>query len=243
MSEEVAFDKLELRSLANKRKSRAVAQAIIDAIESGQLSPYERLPSERTLADQLGVGRGAIREALSALQLSGAIQIRTGEGSFVNPTGIMNNSTNRTLNILDHNKSPLELWEARRALELTLIRMAMDMAAASDVEAVSRELERMRSAAGVGDIEEYLDANNAFHSALVRPVENTILLDFALDLIEATKQSMTRESVRRYLNGNLNASIQKHVDIYDAFRTRDFGRLETAVIHHFNELIKFYLKD
>lgn len=243
MSKGVAFDKLELRSLANKRKSRVVAQTIIDAIKSGELSSYQRLPSERTLADQLGVGRGAIREALSALQLSGVIQIRTGEGSFVNPTGFMDNRANRTLNILDQNKSPLELWEARQALELTLTRMASSLARASDIEAVGHELERMRSAAGIGDIEEYLDANNAFHAALVHPVENTILSDFMLDLIEATKQSMTRESVQRYLNGNLNASIQKHVDIYDAFRTRNLGRLETAIIHHFDELIKFYLKD
>lgn len=242
MRQDVAFGRLELRSLANKRKSRAVAQAITEAIDAGHLGPYERLPSERALAEQFGVGRGAVREALSALQLSGVIQIRTGEGSFVNPVGL-GEGTIRTLHILDQNKSPLELWDARCALEVTLVRMALKAATATDIKAAEDALVRMRSAAEHVRLEDYLDANNAFHAALMRPIENTILLDFMLELIEATGQLMTRETVRRYLEENMSDSVRKHVGIFEAFRTRDPARLEAAIVHHFNELIDFYLKE
>lgn len=240
MDQAVVFDRLELRELANKRKSRAVAEAILDAIRSGRLHAEERLPSERTLAEQLGVSRGAVREALSALQLSGAIQVRTGEGSFVDPACV-EQSADQTLSILDHNRSPLELWEARRELEFTLARMASDAAEDAHVRAIGQHLDAMRAAAENHDLGRYIAANNAFHEAIIEPVSNSILLEFAIELIRATNQLLTRESVQAYLRANLTASIRKHVDIFAAFERADVAGLKTAIDHHYDELITYYL--
>lgn len=67
------------RPLKNpKRKSELVSEEIMDAILSGQIGPGDRLPSERGLAQQLGVGRAVIRESLRTLEFSGFIQIKSG---------------------------------------------------------------------------------------------------------------------------------------------------------------------
>ena len=54
-----------------------VMQALIEAIESGHIRVGEDLPSERDLAETLGVGRGSLRECLAILEFLGAIQIRS----------------------------------------------------------------------------------------------------------------------------------------------------------------------
>ena len=54
-----------------------VMQALIEAIESGHIRVGEELPSERDLAETLGVGRGSLRECLAILEFLGAIQIRS----------------------------------------------------------------------------------------------------------------------------------------------------------------------
>lgn len=52
-------------------------------IEENQLSPGDKLPSERELSEQLGVGRSSIREAFRAMELLGLIETRRGEGTYM----------------------------------------------------------------------------------------------------------------------------------------------------------------
>lgn len=61
-----------------KRKSELVSEEIMRAILSGQIGPGQRLPSERGLAQELGVGRAVIRESLRTLEFSGFIRIKSG---------------------------------------------------------------------------------------------------------------------------------------------------------------------
>lgn len=60
-----------------------VAQSIRDAILQGQLSPGDVLPSERTLAEEFGVNRSSVREALHRLEAWGLIEVRQGESTRV----------------------------------------------------------------------------------------------------------------------------------------------------------------
>lgn len=72
---------------ANRMKKSLVSTKVVDhmreLVARGQLAPGDRLPSERDLAELLGVGRNSIREALRELQLLGLVEARRGSGTFV----------------------------------------------------------------------------------------------------------------------------------------------------------------
>jgi GntR family transcriptional regulator, transcriptional repressor for pyruvate dehydrogenase complex len=65
------------------RLSREVEAQIRGLIAGGQATSGDRLPSERVLADALGVGRSTLREALQFLRVSGLLDVRPGAGIFV----------------------------------------------------------------------------------------------------------------------------------------------------------------
>ena len=65
------------------RVSRAVEAQLREVIAGGQANAGDRLPSERVLAEALGVGRSTLREALRTLQGAGLLDVRPGAGIFV----------------------------------------------------------------------------------------------------------------------------------------------------------------
>lgn len=243
MADTQTFAKLEMADLESRRKSRVVADVITEALREGRFQPNDRLPPERVLADQLGVSRGVVREALSALQIAGLIYIRTGEGSFVSTNGAIDEGAAQAASILEENESPLELWEARRELEITLVRMGAAAASREHVPKVKACLDDMRATANLNDVDAYLEHNGRFHALLIEPVGNTILKNFASELIDATSQLLTRSSVHSYLADDIAASYRKHADIFEAYAANDAGGIRWAVQHHFRELERFYLRN
>ncbi|MBC7098970.1 FadR family transcriptional regulator, partial [Candidatus Bipolaricaulota bacterium] len=97
------------------KASVAVAEQIVEAIKKGVLAVGSKLPSENELAEQMGVSRPTVREALSALAAVGLIESRPGSGNFVrNPASSI---VQEALLILESESSCLEIMEARGLLE------------------------------------------------------------------------------------------------------------------------------
>jgi GntR family transcriptional regulator, hexuronate regulon transcriptional repressor len=88
-----------------------IARAIATAIESGRYAPGDRLPSERELADDFGVSRPTVRDAMIALEFQGLVEARQGSGVYVKAVAqIIADGTEKDV-------SALELIEARRLFE------------------------------------------------------------------------------------------------------------------------------
>lgn len=66
-----------------RQRYEQLADHLLGEIGAGRLSPGERLPGERELAQRLGVGRASVREALGFLQVQGIVETRRGAGSFI----------------------------------------------------------------------------------------------------------------------------------------------------------------
>ena len=73
----------KLHQVQYQKRSSIIAEAIVQRIRHGELSAGMKLPSERVIAEQLGVSRPSVREAISALQIVGVLESHPGDGTYV----------------------------------------------------------------------------------------------------------------------------------------------------------------
>ena len=86
-------------------------------ITRGELQPGDRLPAERDMAESLGVSRASVREALTALETVGILDIRPGEGTFVRRTSDSETFESLTLLLSVERTPEVQMMEVRRILE------------------------------------------------------------------------------------------------------------------------------
>src|SRR5947208_16503981 len=77
----------QLRTIDREKLYRGIVDQILEGIQSGAFEPLSALPAERLLAEQLGVSRASLREAIRVLEHAGVLDVRTGSGTFVSEYG------------------------------------------------------------------------------------------------------------------------------------------------------------
>jgi DNA-binding FadR family transcriptional regulator len=113
----------KFRAIRTQRVYEQIAEQIEDVIRSQGLAAGDRLPAERELADQFGVSRPSIREAMIALETAGLIEVRTGDGTYVKqvvPRGLPVLAWRRS----DPGPGVLEQFQARKLIEPELAALA-----------------------------------------------------------------------------------------------------------------------
>ncbi len=145
-----------------------VAAGLRRRIAEGDLYQGERLPAQRTLADDLGVARGTVREALRQLSDEGLIEVRRSSGAYVAV------STDLQTNPIIENARPLELIDARFALEPHICRLAVLHARRSDLDKAERLLAIMEQS--TDDPDRFAEADTMFHNLLAESTGNGLLI-------------------------------------------------------------------
>lgn len=158
------------------RVSEEIIRQVEQAIYSEQLLPGDRLAPERELAEQFGVSRITIRDALRVLESNGLIEIRIGAngGAFVREPNLdpLSSSLN---SMLKFKKATLiELTEARKIIETATAELAADRASPEDLELLEEVVIQARKALETGDLY-YMPHSVNFHSALAKSAKNYIL--------------------------------------------------------------------
>lgn len=164
--------------------SDLATEQILQLIDSGRLGPGSRLPAERDLAQQLGVSRTALREALRILEASGVLEARVGRGRFVSKSH-RNSSTalkdgdwfqahHQELAELNH---VLQLVEPASILEVPTHLLPH---VASEARAICV---RMEAVLATGDADQAIELDGEFHRTLCRRTSNRLLRDLILSLI------------------------------------------------------------
>lgn len=201
----------------NKRKrvgSAEIASLIRRDIHSGVLSSKERLPPERVLAESYQVARGTVREALHKLSAESLVEIRAGSGTFVtfDPEA---SSENVILNA-----RPLELIDARFAIEPHLCRLAVLHARQSDLDEMESLLHTMEASAS--DPGAFASADTAFHSMLAEITNNTLLI-WMVAQINSVRSQKQWSKVRRVVltPDEISQNNLQHRAIFDAISYRD----------------------
>ena len=176
-----------------RQRYEQIADHLVEEIRGGRLRPGDRLPGERELAQQLGVGRASVREALGFLQLRAIIETRRGSGSFVAPdalTAVVEAAPNAGL-LLPADASPSALLQARTVLEPGIARLAAEAGAADP--GLDELLERMATSCDPEDPAQrrsWSDADRDFHRRIATATRNPVLGAVGTHLAELMDQPL-----------------------------------------------------
>ena len=145
-------------------------------IRSGDWPEGAALPSERDLAQQAGLSRTSVREALRILEVDGLIEIRPGRGGGARVRRPAGDELTRQLELFiwGRNVGAEHLHDVRTALETLGAEGAARYRTDADVVELIRRTEAVENA--VGNLDRYLDANLAWHMAVARASHNELLV-------------------------------------------------------------------
>ncbi|MDR5693722.1 MAG: FadR/GntR family transcriptional regulator [Armatimonadota bacterium] len=230
---------IPFQKIATKRKSLQVAEQILEAIRSGVYRPGDRLPPERVIAEQMGVSRPSIREALSALQLAGIVESRAGDGTYVTRVPGSHEETTNALSLLEKSASPVELLEARRILETAIVQAAVEKLTPESLAQIQKALGKMRSAADRRDYDAFSRANITFHLAIVRACHNPLLERAVTPLLTGMRQQLALEFRRRAYAPNspfFERAYKLHANLLEAIASGEPEAAARAMRHHFEAI-------
>jgi GntR family transcriptional regulator, transcriptional repressor for pyruvate dehydrogenase complex len=208
--------------------SGEVADRLSEAIRSGELPPGARLPAERELGAQFGVGRTSIREALRMLQATGMVTVRPGDGVFVAVCSPPNEQPFARWESLYHYRVE-ELFEARLAIEPLAAARAASRATEDDLRALSATLVEFERGVEEDDLAAMVLADGDFHEAITRASRNRMF-----QAMLGVANHLLIESKRAGLSapGRPRRVLAKHRAIFDAIAAGDAQLAENAMRDH-----------
>jgi DNA-binding FadR family transcriptional regulator len=212
--------------LTNRKLGAAdIAALMRREISKGQLQLHDRLPSERVLAEAHGVARGTIREALNQLERDGFVEIRAGSGTYVVHSAVQNTSSP-----ID-NANPLELMDARFALEPHMCRLSVLHGRRSDFDRLENLCDQMER--NVSDPTAFADADTEFHRLLAETTGNGLLIWIIGQMTSVRSQDEWTRMRQLTLNeGIITRYNAQHRQILNAIRTREPERAANLMKEH-----------
>lgn len=190
-----------------------VLEAIREAIVAGTLKPRERL-MEIQLAEELGVSRTPIREALRKLELEGFIVMVPRKGAYVADISI---------------KDIADVFEIRAALEGLAAALAAERITEEELEYMERCLVEKADAIKTGNMEKLIDADTKFHEAIYQSSRNERLYAIISNLRE---QIQRLRSTSLAVPGRMKESLDEHRVIVEAIQSRDSQLARQAAQEH-----------
>ncbi|MDQ0778948.1 DNA-binding FadR family transcriptional regulator [Streptomyces aurantiacus] len=199
-------------------------------IVAGVWEPGDPLPVENALAAEIGVSRGVLREAVKALVAKGMLHIRPRTGTRVLPPEHWNHLDRDVLRWKQAGDAAALLrdtGELRRIVEPEAARLAAERAGPDDVRALYDALAAMEAAAAEPGRTGYVEADIAFHRALLDAGGNRLLgsLGRAVDI--ALEHSFL---VSTQTPGAVEASLPGHRAVVRAVEARDPVAAAAAVL-------------
>ena len=212
------------------RVSEEVVKQVQEAIFSGTLGPGDRLPPERELAEQFGLSRMSVRDALRTLESSGLVEIKVGSngGTFIREPNFDRLRQMLSSMLRSKKANILELAETRKIVETAIAGLAAQRANKDDLRQMREAVEAARQALSAGD-PKYGPHSVKFHAALAKAAKNNVLnltvrsfRGFFSDVLE--KLLPTTDMAER--------AIADHWELYRAVEARDADRARELMARH-----------
>ncbi|MFI5057916.1 MAG: FadR/GntR family transcriptional regulator [Candidatus Acidiferrales bacterium] len=216
----------------SSRLYEQIVQQVEESIRKGVLKPGDQLPPERELAQQFGVSRTAVREAVKALREKGFVEAYPGRGTFITDgtSHAIRQSLDRMIKIGQPEGSTF-LAEVREILE-------PEIAALAAARAEEADLASMREAVGVmdnarRDSDAFIEADLDFHLALAEAAANPIILS----LIDSIVGLLREQRLRIFqVEGGPERGQDHHKRILEAVERHDAVAAREAMKAHLRQV-------
>jgi len=228
---------MRLQAVEPRRLYRQIADQIRSLIGKGEVAPGERLPAERDLAQQLGVSRPSLREALIALEVEGLLDVRVGSGIYVAQPGGRGPGAE-----IGSASGPFEVIRARWMIEGECAALAAKHGTATQLSAIRRAHARLQKEARRHH--NPLDADREFHVRIAQATGNS-----ALELVVQTLWDQRVGPLYRALEVKLEypamaaETMHEHGAVLEAILARKPAAARAAMRQHMNMTRYRYTKD
>lgn len=224
---------LRIRELNKMSESlyRKIAEDIENKVRTGELSVYDKLPSERFMSEDFGVSRNVVRESLKMLNEKGIVEIRKGQGCFIKKPTTEDASERVQEAIYYNNYSLDEILDVRSAIELSSVEQIIKLCTKENID----------------NLKSYYKLMGESFENLSNYAKNDIL--FHLELVDCSKNKLAKMLVNAINNvtndklfkihrtkSSLTLSQRQHKAMLKAIEKSDLEMLKTALSEHFKGL-------
>lgn len=221
---------MKIEPFRERNRREAVVEQVLKLIQTKELKPGERLPTETSLASLFRVSRTVIREAMQALQATGIIRIEQGRGTFISPSPLQQ-PFNLWASINRYRHS--ELYEVRLIIESETAARAAKNATAQDIDAMASALQRFQAGGNEGDWHAIVAADCDFH----RSIAWSTGLELLAEMLEVTVPVWTGMNLS-YNPERIEQADQEHKNVLKAIRDRDPDGASKAMVIHIRSAIQ-----
>lgn len=211
----------------------SVQESLRSYIEENDLTAGAPLPPETFLAQQLGVGRNSVREAIKALESVGILETRRGVGVFVKEFSFAPLLDNLAYGLQASLRDVEELREIRRVLEAGLIDRTIEMIGDEDLAELRAVTERMRQRAERGQT--FAEEDQRFHQLLFR-CQNNKMLSSLIDIFWTAFYKVS--GFANLSNPNPLATWRDHHEIVEAIAAKDVEAARRRLSEHYSGIQK-----
>lgn len=216
------------RSLSDR-----VAHHLMDHIRTNGLSSGERLPSEVSVAADLKVSRGIVREAYRALSSAGILEISNGRAPRVGALRSVSLAPALQHVLTTRQATPEQALDLRAAIEVRAAELAAEKHSDADIEVLSRAVRGMKRARR--DIDAFVQHDVSFHEGLGAATGNPLFVLIASALREAMATSVRAGMESRSTLQQVVRVVDTHQEIVDAIAASDATRAGLTMARHFDD--------
>jgi len=216
----------------SSRLYEQIVEQIEESVQRGDLKPGDQLPAERELAEQFGVSRTAVREAVKALREKGLVEAYPGKGTF-----ITSGSSNPMRQSLDRMMRSAQVDATSSLVEVREI-LEPEIAALAAVRATEENLNSLRQAVAVMDAakrdpDAYIEADLDFHLELAEAAANPLILS----LIDSIVGVLREQRMRIFeVDGGPDRGQYHHKKILEAMEHQDTQGAREAMRAHLRQV-------
>lgn len=202
---------LKIRDYKNARE--AAFEKIKEAIIKGHFKPGEKLV-EQTLAQEMGVSRTPVREAIRRLEAEGFVVSIPRKGVVVSRAD---------------KEEIVQLYSIRAELEGLAARWAIENADEDDIRKLDEAISRMEETAASGDLDGVVQSNALFHDAIAQASKSRILCTL-LKTLQDNIQRFRFQSL--HLSGRPEAALAEHKEIVAAIKEKKTEEADRLLKEH-----------
>ena len=227
-------DSLVIKESMNQKKNsqeyEKAIQYIYELMKSGELTIGSRLPTERALAETLGIGRNSTREALSIMHGMGLIERRQGSGNYISEN--VGQSIKQTILMMIALKTitKREVCEFRRMMEKSVCNAVIHTGLTKEQQ---ERLESMVNQMSMVTGENLVDTDKAFHEELIADTGNNLWITLMEAVVEVYREWI--DYVIKHADGIMKKKLLKtHEMIYVSLIKKNVETLNAAIDEHYD---------